>query len=174
MKTRMIISLALLSFLLGGCSYYQHLEDESEFNKSTKGSFIRVWVNLDENSFETKEYQGELIAVDSTQLYVIAVDTDVDSVCTALSKSNIESFNLYYAKPNTAFWSIPVFTGFTITHGVFLIATAPLNLLITSLTQGHALRASRSQESDLNLDELAPFARYPRGIPAGLTIEDIH
>tara|TARA_R110002050_G_scaffold144363_2_gene269896 strand:- start:16183 stop:16707 length:525 start_codon:yes stop_codon:yes gene_type:complete len=174
MKTRIIISLALLSFLLGGCSYYKHIEDESEFGKSPKGSFIRIWVKLDKNTSDLNELRGELIAVDSAQLYLIPVETEIDGICKAISKVNIESFSLYYAKPNTSFWTIPLFTAISASHGIFAFFTAPINLMSTSFTQAYIARKSRSQESDINFDELAAFARFPYGLPSGIRIEDIH
>lgn len=167
MNTKKLL-LLLLSFSLVNCSYYQHLEDQSEFTTTEHGSFIRVWEKQNGNFSNTVERRGELIAVDKDSLYMLVYQLEADTVCKGLHRNKVSAFNLYYAKPNTSFWTIPVFTLVTASHGLFAIVTAPLNLLITSLTQGYILRESHSEEGDLNIDELSPYARYPRGIPDGV------
>jgi hypothetical protein len=173
MRTKQI-ALLLLSLSFVACGSYKHLEDESEFGTSEHGSFIRVWEETGKNSSDVKESQGELIAIDADSLYALVYPNDGDTICIGIHRANINSFNLYYAKPNTSFWTIPVFTLFSASHGFFAIITAPLNIIATSLTQNYVLRKSRSQEGDLKLDELSTYARFPKGLPPGIRTKDIH
>jgi len=173
MRTKQIV-LLLLSFSFVRCGNFDHLKDQSEFGKFEHGLFIRVWEEQGLNSSNIIERKGELIAIDSDSLYTLVYLPGGDTLCMGIHRKRVNSYNLYYAKPNTSFWTIPVFTLATVSHGFFAILTAPLNLFGTSLTQAYILRESHSQESDLNLDELAPFARFPRGLPPGLSAKDIH
>jgi len=158
---------------MGGCSFYENLQDEEDFIKSTKGSFIKVWASLGSDTAESEQIQGELIAIDSNKLYLLLSDYEVAAPCIAIERDKVYYFELYYAKPNTSFWTIPVFTAMTASHGIFSFITTPISGLVTSLTQAYIMRSSYSESNVMTIDELMPFARYPRGLPSGVRLEDI-
>jgi|GEM_PF-3087640 len=172
MRTNQIL-LLLFSFSITSCSYYQHLEDQSEFDKTEHGSFIRVWEKQEANISSATERQGELIAIDSDSLYLLVYQAEADTICMGIHRHRVDAYSLYYAKPNTRFWTIPAITLLSASHGMVSIISAPINLIATSFVQGYVLRRSRSEESDFKIDELSPYARFPRGIPSNIKVNDI-
>jgi hypothetical protein len=174
MKTKAFISWVLLSFFIGGCEMHKKIADESEFTQSTKGTFIKLWATLENDTLVSKELQGELIAVDSAALYMLLIDEKAEATCIAIERDKVDYFDLYYARPKTSFWTIPILTALTATHGIFFLISTPVSLLVTSLTQAYVIRSSYSESNSITIDELMPFARYPRGIPHGLSLEDIY
>ncbi len=172
MRTKKI-ALLLLSLFFMACSSLKHLEPESEFGTTAHGSYIELWVSNGDKSVKIIERKGELIAIDEDSIYALVYQDEADTLCMGIPREKVNSFNLYHAKPNTSYWTIPAFALMSASHGRFALATAPLNLFTTSLIQNYILRKSRSQENDLNLDELSPYARFPRGLPPGLQARDI-
>ena len=58
----------------------------------------------------------------------------------------------------------------TISNGGFLIFTAPMWLIGGSLAVGGESRAPERQSPPLTCVELAPFARFPQGLPEGIAL----
>jgi hypothetical protein len=58
----------------------------------------------------------------------------------------------------------------TISNGGFLIFTAPMWLIGGSLAVGGESRAPERKSPPLTWVELAPFARFPQGIPDGIAL----
>lgn len=56
----------------------------------------------------------------------------------------------------------------TLSHGVFLVATAPAWLLTTVVTAVHESRVALYRYPDDGWDRLFIWARFPQGLPAGI------
>jgi hypothetical protein len=58
----------------------------------------------------------------------------------------------------------------TISNGAFLIFTAPMWMIGGSLAVGGESRAPERKSPPLTWVELAPFARFPQGLPDGIAL----
>ena len=115
--------------------------------------------------------KGELIAIDSSKI-VLLQKTNLNK-CTVFKTADIKQFRLRYAKPKHYGWTIPVYTLATISHGVFLIFTAPLNLIVTFIVSVGSEQAFTYTNKNMTYEELKMFARFPQGIPSNVEIRDI-
>jgi hypothetical protein len=124
-----------------------------------KGTFIKLWATLENDTLVSKELQGELIAVDSAALYMLLIDEKAEATCIAIERDKVDHFDLYYARPKTSFWTIPILTALTTTHGIFFLISTPVSLFFTSLTQAYVIRSNYSESNSITIDELMPFTR---------------
>jgi hypothetical protein len=124
-----------------------------------KGTFIKLWATLENNTLVSKELQGELIAVDSAALYMLLIDEKAEATCIAIERDKVDHFDLYYARPKTSFWTIPILTALTTTYGIFFLISTPVSLFFTSLTQAYVIRSNYSESNSITIDELMPFTR---------------
>ncbi|MFT4534126.1 MAG: hypothetical protein ACJA1A_001484 [Saprospiraceae bacterium] len=115
--------------------------------------------------------EGELIAIDSSEI-VLLQDTNMNK-CTVFKTADIKQFKLRYAKPKHYGWTIPLYTLATISHGIFLVFTAPLNLIVTIIVSVGGEKAFTYSDKNMTYEELKMFARFPQGIPSTVDIKDI-
>ncbi len=164
MKIKSII-FGLFSIIVCSCTSPRYLTSSDRIDVNEYGSHIKI----DHKSLSSIE--GELIAIDSNTI-VILQETSMNK-CTIFKTEDIKKFKLRYAKPKHYGWTIPVYTLATISHGVFLLLTAPLNLIVTTAVTIGGERAFTYDNDDLTYEELKIFARFPQGIPCNVDIKDI-
>ena len=111
-----------------------------------------------------------MIAVDATSIVVL---NEQLNKCETVDRKNIEKFKLWYAEPNHYGWTIPLTLIATFTHGLWLIFTAPINLIATICISVAGEQAYRYTEKDLSIDELRLFARFPQGVPPNVQLSKI-
>ena len=116
--------------------------------------------------------KGELIAIDSSLIVVLTKNKDAWTAV-PLSVDNIKSFKLSYARNKDYGWTIPVFTLATISHGLFLIITAPINLIVTTSVAIGSKKSFQYTDKTMSLRKLKMFARFPQGIPPTIDFKDI-
>jgi len=61
----------------------------------------------------------------------------------------------------------------TISHGVFLVFSFPIWVLTSTITSGIESRASQLEFPGDGWDKFSIWARFPQGLPAGLTEADL-
>lgn len=166
MKIKQHIFCFIMGALVSGCAVPEYLPKADEIDIDYYGSYIKVTPNT--GSF----IEGELIAIDTTNLYVLS-EADIDGQIKTINIHDVKNFRLMYAKPKNYSWAIPVFTLATISHGYFAIFTAPINLIITTSVADGAWKSFQYSEEDMTYEELKMFARFPQGIPDGIEVEDI-
>jgi len=164
MKTKIILSGLLVLVIISCTSTKYFLPSSESIDVDQYGSYINVThkrlVNI----------KGELISIDSTKIIVLMESTHK---CVPVSISDVERFKLQYANPKHYGWSIPAYTLATISHGVFLLFTMPVNLIVTiSVTLGGE-NAFTYSDKDMTYGKLKMFARFPQGIPANIDLASI-
>ncbi len=163
MKTKISLLFVLIG-LLFSCSVPQYLPPSQQIDVNRYGSHIKLFQK------NGKRVSGELIAVDHQSVVVLVEST---KNCITVPINQIYRFKLRYARPAHYGWSIPLFTLSTISHGFFLIITAPLNLILTiSVTVGGENAFTYSQK-DMSYEKLIMFARFPQGIPSNVDLANI-
>jgi hypothetical protein len=158
------IGFILLAVIINGCASPHYLPSSENIGISPYGSNIEI------SRKEASDINGELIAIDENQIYVLA---DSESKCITVPLSKVRRFRLRYARPKHYGWTIPLFTLATISHGYFLIITAPLNLIVTVAVTVSGENSFVYNNRKITYEELKMFARYPQGIPQNIDIAKI-
>lgn len=165
MKTKFIF-IGLCALIFSSCTYQRYLPGVDYIDTNEYGSYIKI------SRWDAVRAKGELIAVDYNNIIILSQKTNQ---CKIIPIHDIERFTLRYAKPKRTYaWAIPVGTIGTLPfHGVRLIYTAPLNLLVTTGVTLSSISDFRLKDGQISYEELAQFARYPQGIPPNVELPKI-
>ncbi|WP_025764253.1 hypothetical protein [Dyadobacter tibetensis] len=163
MKTNLAIAV-LLAMIICSCAAPKYLPHPDDIDINKNGSYTKIKCKT------TDDIRGELIAIDSSQIVVLS---EVSKRCITIPITEIESFKLQYAAPTHHGWTIPVYTLATLSHGIILLGTAPLNLLVTIIVTTGGVRSYQYRKKDISYEDLRMFARFPQGIPANVKIASI-
>ncbi|MBN8682942.1 MAG: hypothetical protein J0L99_09815 [Chitinophagales bacterium] len=166
MKTKPAFLLlhALFILLLGSCQTAKYLPDSTEIGFGLYGG--QVELRKTDKQFLT----GELIALDSTSLLI---RQDANKGCVQVPIAEVNNFTLRYARPKKYWWSVPVYTLVTLSHGFFLVYSAPANAIATSTVAITGENAYQYSQKQLTYDQLRMFARFPQGMPPGVKPEEL-
>ncbi len=162
---RIIIFIIGIVVLTSSCTKPKNLTKVEYVDINTYGSYIGVYRTTESNVY------GELIAIDQEKMIVLLEDT---AQCVTVPLSDVTQFTLRYAEPDHYAWSIPAYTFMTITHGLWLLVTAPVNLIVTIAVTASGERAYRYNNRNMTFEELTMFARFPQGIPPNVDLSEIH
>jgi hypothetical protein len=166
MKTKLIISLAGIILILSACTSALYLPKPDAIGINQYGSYIKLRVT------GSQAIKGELLAVDKNNLYVLA-DTAATKKVTIVPVSQISKFKLLYATPKNYVWTIPLSLLATISHGWYLMFTAPANLITTGAITASGFEAFTYNNKIITYEQLKKFARFPQGIPPTVNIASI-
>ncbi|MBE0654718.1 MAG: hypothetical protein IH594_13020 [Bacteroidales bacterium] len=168
MKSKVYITILAIAMFLTDCTTVKYLPGVNEIDINEFGS--RIIVRTTDGPY----IKGELLAVDTGHLII-----RTDSIHMHRYKNNvilsfkeIESYDLVYARTNKFMWTIPVFPLFAISHGMWAIFTAPVNLIITAIIADRTGDFKYTRE-DITMEELKMFARFPQGLPPGIDPDSI-
>jgi hypothetical protein len=126
------------------------------------------WIELTYNEAEVKRNtDGELIAVSADSVWVLTPNQGYVIHTGSVEKGKLTA---YAAQTGGLTGWTTVGTLSTISNGAFLIFTAPMWLFAGSLTIGGEARSAERRHPPLTWVELAPFARFPQGLPAGIEL----
>ena len=157
MELRIIIFGIVLAFMSGSCKAPDYLPKAEEIGANEFGSHITLKLS------EGPDIEGELIAVDSVNISVLAKEDNKQ--LQTIPFANVKSFKIMYAQPEKYGWTIPVSALVSLSHGVFFVITGPANIVVTSLVTARGSNAFTYRDKDISVEELKMFARFPQGIP---------
>ena len=169
MKTEIFI-IGVLAIFISSCDSLRYLPATNKIDIHPYGSRIMVIRN------SGPEIHGELIASDSNQVVVL---TDIDYIkpserkLVIIPSKEIKRFRLQYARSKPPWWTIPVFTVATASHGNGFLITTPVNLLVTILLTTTWKSNKQYNNRHLSYEDLKMFARFPQGIPANIDITSL-
>lgn len=110
--------------------------------------------------------EGELIAVSNDSIYLLVKSyTDTCGKVQVWSKEEVVNYTIRYAIGKNYGWTIPVFTLLSLTHGVFALATLPMNWIVTGSLQSAAKKSVTFSKEQVGVEKLSMFARFPQGLP---------
>jgi hypothetical protein len=164
MRIKLIFWGILLVFF-SSCSSPKYLTSAKAIGVNPHGSHIRIHIKKGPN------IEGELIAIDTNYIVVLVADSNQ---CRMVPVQDAKKFILQYAKPKNYYWAIPLYTLSTISHGLFLFITAPLNILVTTIVAVNGETAFVYNNKNLTFEQLKMFARFPQGIPESIDISQIN
>jgi len=131
------------------------------------------WIEISyvENGAQRRA-EGELIAVTRDSVWVLGTDGGAGAV---VPTTQVRSGQLtaYDAQGGKVAGAAFLGTVSTISNGAFLILTAPLWIITGSVAASHQTHAPERSFPPLLWSELAAFARFPQGMPAGLRLGDL-
>ena len=126
------------------------------------------WIELDYGEGQSRRRaQGELIAASADSIWLLG-----DSQSVVVPTSGVESGKLFAYAPklgDVTGWTLAGMVS-TISNGVFLIFTAPAWLITGGFAGQSEARAARRTSPPRSWAELAMFARFPQGMPAGVEL----
>ncbi len=166
-RSRLPQAAGLLALLAASCATpVSYLPEHEMVGQETHGALVEIEIN------DGGRYAGELIAVEDTAL-VIREETEGRIHCFRVGLAGIKSFTLRYANGVNYGGLVPLYTLATVSHGLWLIFSAPINFLATTIIAVNASSAYElnSRRDRLSFEELKMFARFPQGLPRGITLE---
>ena len=125
------------------------------------------WIELTYAESEERHTDGELIAVSAESVWVLSGSQGLVIPTAAVRKGKLTAYAAQ--KGGLAAWML-LGTLSTLSNGGFLILTAPMWMIGGSLAVGGESRAPERKSPPLSWVELAPFARFPQGIPEGIAL----
>lgn len=166
MEHKILILGIILALFSSSCKAPAYLPDTEDIGVNEFGSFIIVDLQKGSN------VEGELIAIERDAIIVLAHGKETNKIQT-IPVTGIKTFKLMYAQPKNYGWTIPVSALVTLSHGYLAIATAPANLIVTSIVTARGHNAFTYSEEDMSWEKLKMFARFPQGLPANVQVADI-
>jgi hypothetical protein len=125
------------------------------------------WIELTYDEPEKRHTDGELIAVSADSVWVLSGNQGLVIPTAAVRGGKLTAYAAQ--KGGLTAWAV-LGTISTISNGGFLIFTAPMWIVGGSLAVGGESRAPERKNPPLTWVELAPFARFPQGLPAGIEL----
>ena len=104
---------------------------------------------------------------------VFRYETQLKNICSAIPRELVNGFDLQYAKPHMNYWTTPASLVLSLSHGFFVAPSMLFNWAFTAGTRSQLRSMSFSDEAEMSIDALHPFARFPRGLPQGVTKNNI-
>jgi hypothetical protein len=130
------------------------------------------WIELTyQEREEERRADGELIAVSADSVWVLNERQGLVIPTIAVRNAKLTAYAAQTGALTT--WTV-VGTLATISNGAFLVFTAPMWLIGGSLTVGGESRSAERKHPPRTWMELAPFARFPQGMPEGLELKSLH
>jgi hypothetical protein len=116
------------------------------------------WAEVD--LLDGRTVEGELIAATPDSIHVLGLHDWFALPTSALRRVTVTGYRV----PLDAFWTAGALGGIsTLSHGWFLILSAPMWAVVTSTAAASASRAPRVRST--NHLELRKYARFPQGLP---------
>jgi len=139
------------------------LDEPSEVPRSPYGAWIEVTLSGEDPHGPVA---GEFIAVDETDsVYVLT-----ESSFQAIPISSIRAARIKFYRPQTGkalAWTAGG-TILSLSHGWGVVITAPVWIIVGSLAAGGVSREPNYDVQRSTWTEMAIYARFPQGLPAGL------
>jgi hypothetical protein len=127
------------------------------------------WIEIVHGNGST--VHGELIAVGPAALVVLTPTNEVvDDPISTFQSAELFEYDTAYSKLYS--WGA-LGAASTLTQGYFAIIVAPIWLATTIATSAIQSRTARLTYPDDPWSEFAKWARFPQGLPAGITPQDL-
>ena len=159
MKTKLYSAVICILFAIIGCSVPNYLPKTKAIDVNLYGSYINI------RRIQGSNIKGELLAADTISL-IVFTDSSRHKTIKIVPVSDVKHFTLRYARPKKYWWTLGAYSAICISHGVWVVFSIPLNLIITAAVSVSAENAYTCSQNDITYDQLRMFARFPGGIPS--------
>jgi hypothetical protein len=113
---------------------------------------------------------GELIAIGPSEVWILSGDELIQTPLQFVSELEVYPYEISTA--GIAGWGV-LGTLSTISHGFWLVFSAPVWILTSTITGVAHSRTARERYIPGNWQALAKWARFPQGLPYGLTATEL-
>ena len=162
----------LILALLSGCATANAprgwLPTAVEAQKRAFGGWIFVWTGP--KGKLSLAAQGELIAVGTDRVYVLASDGMKETLTAEITEARMAFYNSQSS--NLAAWSVVGLLS-TLSHGALLVISAPVWAVGGSAATLSHDSTSRTRFPKKQWEELSKYARFPQGLPPGLELASL-
>ena len=159
-------SLIILALSLIGCASTSAPSGWLPSPANSASDVYGGWATVEIDSADKRQdIQGELIAVEFDTMYVLS-----RRGLHAVPKKYILNAKVAYFEGDysgISAWTL-LGTISTISHGFYLLITAPLWIVTGSLTAASVSHNQVVEYPDHSWDELKMYSRFPQGLPASL------
>lgn len=182
--SRRLVALVTAATVLSGCAVRNAPRHWVPYAQDAAREAYGGWIQLELSPpSSTNLMTGELLAVSPDSIYTLR-----DTVVTAVSLWSLDRATLEYYDPRSGDVGQIVLAGtlLTFTHGWFLIATAPLWILVgvpstavlshdgmVNVAARDSVRAARGHRV-ATWQDLRMHARFPQGLPPALDRTALH
>jgi hypothetical protein len=125
------------------------------------------WIELTYVQTAEQRADGELIAVSADSVWLLSENEALVIPTAAVKAGKLTAYAAQ--KGGLVGWTLLGALA-TISNGAYLLLTAPMWIIGGSLAVGSESRAPQRKISPLAWAELAPFARFPQGLPEGIDV----
>lgn len=159
-----LLLLVVSVFLVLSCAATHAQRNWLEQPATLQTDAFGVWITV--KTLDNQEVAGELIAVSNDSVFIAGETLSV------IAKAKVKSARLVAFNSNAGSIAVLSFLSTLATpfvNGYFFIFTAPMWLIggtVTSIIRSHD---PIMEYPDHKWEELALFARYPQGLPLGIT-----
>ncbi|MDX1409838.1 MAG: hypothetical protein R3330_16930 [Saprospiraceae bacterium] len=170
------ILIAIASLLVVGCSASRHLPTPQTFRQHVKGLYFVVTdPPLHQHGNKTRYLQGEMIAITADTLYLLEPDSaHVYPLARAFVNTGSVHVALSTEHPESLGWISVLANLSVIGHGYYLAFTLPLNAIATGVVGANMNEPYQVlYPAMIEWEQLRKFARFPQGIPAGISLDEI-
>lgn len=161
MKTDILLFFSVLS--ITSCTVTApptFLPPRENVGRETTGALVTLRGN------QYSSLEGELLAVSNDSVYLLVKSyTDTCGKVQVWSKQEVVNYTIRFANGKNYAWTIPVFTMLSLTHGVFALATLPMNWMVTGSLHAASKKSVTFTKEQVGMGKLSMFARFPQGLP---------
>lgn len=160
---RVAQALVIGLLLLTGCMSPKHLSRPANFAFHMKGLHLEYKVG------KYTTIVGEIIAVNDDSIMLMPLDTAQRMF--AVSRNDIAQADIIVALTSDTPEGKSGWAAFinvlSLSHGYYMVFSAPLNLIITSAIAKNATKSTYriKYPEAISWEEMRKFARFPQGIP---------
>jgi hypothetical protein len=164
--SKRILTSVLVALMLNACKVPPHVvPDVQSFDRDVYGAWTEVTYR---RAVHRPETYGELIAVTPDQLTVLSATGIV-----MVQKKEVDDVTLtLFSGSNIPVWLTAGIVS-TLSHGVFLVATATLWSLAAAWDNRQYERFAEINYPGASWEELRRGARFPQGLPEGLDVHSL-
>lgn len=170
-----IIFVYLVTLILTSCVRRPDMVPSyKEMHISPYGCYISI-VSKPKSALNNIYTQGELIAQEQQKVYILTEKKKFRNEAQRLvvvDQKDILRYKILYAKDKRDITPFVV-TPIVLTHGFFMLLTLPANIVAAVMLDASAANEFSYTEKQIKFKDLYLFARFPQGIPAGFTAENL-
>jgi hypothetical protein len=128
------------------------------------------WIELSYDQPSEQRVDGELIAVSGDSVWVLSGSQGLVIPTAGVKRGKLTAYAAQKGAVTT--WAV-LGTLSTISNGLLLLFTAPLWIIVGPVAVESEVRAPQRKSPPLAWGELAPFARFPQGMPEGIDLSTL-
>lgn len=160
------VALAVAGALVSGCAHSPAPREWLPKADASVTDAFGGWLTAEIGSGrQATRVEGELIAVGTDTVLVLAGDQLLGLAKGAITKATLAGYDIEAGK--LAQWTAAGSLS-TLSHGIGLIISLPIWLIAGGISTSSAARAPVLEYPKRSWAEIAEYARFPQGLPAGV------